>query len=248
MVGVGLFFVIALLAAVSSASMQKRQQARVISSCTNQNDVALTFDDGPWIYLQDVVNALDAAGAKGTFFFNGNNYACIYDPDSVTRVLYAIQHGHQLCSHTWSHPDLTSLTFDQMHNQMWLIEEALQKISGTYPAFIRPPYGNYNDLVLQVAYQRNQSVVMWDFDSGDSTGSTPAQSEAAYDALIAQKPANILALNHETEETTALQVLPYAIQKLQAAGYRLVTLAECVGLPPYQSTQAPGVRDATWTC
>ena len=35
--------------------------------------------------------------------------------------------------------------------------------------------------------------------SGDSTGSTAAQSEAAYDAIIAQHPSNILALNHETQ-------------------------------------------------
>lgn len=40
-------------------------------------------------------------------------------------------------------------------------------------------------------------------------------------------------------------MLPYAIGQLQAAGYRLVSLAECVGLPPYQSVQAPGVRDVS---
>jgi hypothetical protein len=34
--------------------------------------------------------------------------------------------------------------------------------------------------------------------SGDSTGSTVAQSEAAYDAIIAKRPGNIIALNHET--------------------------------------------------
>ncbi|EDR09238.1 carbohydrate esterase family 4 protein [Laccaria bicolor S238N-H82] len=39
------------------------------------------------------------------------------------------------------------------------------------------------------------------------------------------------------------QVLPYAIKKLKAAGYRLVSLAECTGLPAYQKTQAPTPRD-----
>lgn len=46
-------------------------------------------------------------------------------------------------------------------------------------------------------------------------------------------------------ETTAHQVLPYAIQKLQAAGYRLVSLSECTGLPAYQSVGSPGVRDVS---
>lgn len=46
-------------------------------------------------------------------------------------------------------------------------------------------------------------------------------------------------------ETTAHQVLPFAIQKLQAAGYKLVTLAECLGQPAYQSTSAPGTPDVS---
>jgi len=39
------------------------------------------------------------------------------------------------------------------------------------------------------------------------------------------------------------QIVPYAIQRLQAAGYKLVTVAECLGMPAYQSVSAPGVRD-----
>lgn len=121
--------------------------------------------------------------------------------------------------------------------------------------------------------------------SGDSTGSTPAQSEAAYSQLIAKHPSTILALNHETEggwfyfnivsKTLSYllvdsrndcvrtsspsiynqiflngfflshQVLPFAIQQLQKAGYKLVSLAECTGLPAYQSISAPGVRDVS---
>jgi len=34
---------------------------------------------------------------------------------------------------------------------------------------------------------------------------------------------------------SSYDVLPYAIQKLKAAGYDLVTLAECLGTSPYQS-------------
>jgi len=242
------FLAIALLATVSSASMQKRQQANVITSCTTPNTVALTFDDGPYLYLKDISDTLSAAGAVGTFFFNGKNYDCIYDDQFASQVLYAVQQGHQACSHTWSHSDLTTLTFDQVHNEMWLVEQALWKIAGVYPAYMRPPYGNYNTQVRQVAAQRNQSLVLWDFDSGDSTGSTPAQSEAAYDTLIGQKPNTILPLNHETIETTAHQVLPYAIKALQRAGYRLVSLADCIGMPAYQRVQAPGTRDSSWTC
>lgn len=75
--------------------------------------------------------------------------------------------------------------------------------------------------------------VIWDFDSLDSDGATPAQSKANYDKIISKKPNNILALNHETYEKSVHVVLPYAIQKLQGAGYKLVTVAECLGMAPY---------------
>ena len=86
---------------------------------------------------------------------------------------------------------------------MWRVELAMTRILGATPHWFRPPYGNYNDQVLQAAAIRNQSVVLWDFDSGDSTGSSVQQSEALYDQVAAQRPSNLLALNHETYQTTA---------------------------------------------
>ncbi|CCO29968.1 carbohydrate esterase family 4 protein [Rhizoctonia solani AG-1 IB] len=73
-------------------------------------------------------------------------------------------------------------------------------------------------------------------------------SKQLYDQTISQRPSTILALNHETYERTAHEVIPYAIQKLQAAGYKLVTLAECLGQQPYQSVGSPQTPDASWTC
>ncbi|KAJ6561695.1 carbohydrate esterase family 4 protein [Mycena capillaripes] len=227
----------------------RQGMATMYSSCKVKGDVALTFDDGPWIYLYDISKALVAAGAVGTFFFNGNNYACIYDTEEQKRVKYAYEHGHMIGSHTWAHKDLTKLTWDQIHDEMWRVEQALQRIIGVTPAFMRPPYGNYNDLVRQVAYVRNQSLAIWDFDSGDSTGSTVAQSKGRYDAVVPSHPNTLLALNHETYGTlpspvfTFHQVLPQAISKLQGAGYKLVSLATCLGLQPYHSIGAPGTPD-----
>ncbi|KXN82672.1 Peptidoglycan-N-acetylglucosamine deacetylase [Leucoagaricus sp. SymC.cos] len=238
-----LFF--ALLVSSTPVKDKRQSLARVITKCTEPNTVALTFDDGPWVYLYDVSKALVQYNATGTFFFNGNNYGCIYDPDEAKRVLYAYQKGHMVASHTWSHSDLTTLSWDKIHDEMWKVEQALQRIVGVYPAFMRPPYGNYNDLVRQASAVRGQSLVIWDFDSQDSIGATPAESEQLYDELLAKHPSTILALNHEVYETTAHQVLPYALEKLSKAGYKMVSVAECVGLPPYQSVGSPAVRDVS---
>ncbi|KAH6912251.1 glycoside hydrolase/deacetylase [Coprinopsis sp. MPI-PUGE-AT-0042] len=225
-----------------------RRRAEVVYSCTVPNTAALTFDDGPWIYHNDIVDTLDAAGVKGTFFFNGDNYGCIYDTDIRARVKYAYDHGHLVGSHTWHHYDLSTLSWDQIHDEMWRVELALTRILGVIPAFMRPPFGSFNDLVAEASGVRGQTIAIWDLDSEDADGATVETSKGFYNTTIASHPQTILALNHETVTTTAYEVLPFAIAELKKAGYNMVTLAECLGVPAYQSVTTPGTPDASWTC
>ncbi|PBL01628.1 carbohydrate esterase family 4 protein [Armillaria gallica] len=241
------------LATAAFSHPTKRQTGGVITSCTVPNTAALTFDDGPYIYSQNIVNMLDAKGVKGTFFVNGNNYGCIYGDTERAALQNAYSKGHQIASHTWAHKDLATLTTDQVRSspidyefQLNVIVAALEKILGVKVAFMRPPYGSYNVGVLQVAAAHNQSVIIWDFDSGDSVGETAENSEKDYDTLVAKHPSTILTLNHETVGDTT--VLPHALDDLLGAGYNLVTVAECLGLPPYLSVAAPSAQDASWTC
>lgn len=254
-----IFTAVTLLAATASAitipahvarnvsEVLKRTPGQVVTQCTVPNTVALTFDDGPWVYLYDISKALIAADAKGTFFFNGNNYDCIYSADQAKRVKYAYDKGHQVASHTWSHRHLPTLTWDQIHEEMWLVEDAIEKITGAYPAMVRPPYGEYNDMVVDAARVRGQTITTWDFDSLDWSDSADDVKQA-YTDLANRRPSNALALNHEVYEQSAHNILPHAISVLKAAGYKLVTLAECIGQSPYMRVGSPKARDDSWTC
>ncbi|KAF8332116.1 uncharacterized protein EI90DRAFT_2995710 [Cantharellus anzutake] len=222
--------------------------AQLFSSCENSKQVALTFDDGPYAWSTEVSDFLTEVGGRGTFCYNGNNWACIYDAESQARVKYAVARGHQVVSHTWRHLDLTQLSFDRIHDEMWRVEQALERIVGLAPAFMRPPYGSYNNLVRQVSYQRNQSMILWDLDTGDSLGKSVSYSEQQYYDAINQNRENILALNHETYQSTVEQVLPYAIKLLQSKNYQLVTVAECLNMAPYQWTTTPQMPSSSWTC
>ncbi|KAG8935827.1 Carbohydrate esterase 4 protein [Tulasnella sp. 418] len=211
------------------------------------NTVALTFDDGPFWYGADISKVLLDNGGKGTFFLNGPNWACIYDNNGKgIKDLY--DQGHQIANHPWSHPHINSLTSTQMTNELSKVDEAIQRITGAVPAWIRPPYGEYNDLFREVAYLRGQSLAIWDFDSGDSIGTSPADSEALYLSTINQNPKNILALNHETYSSTANDVIPYAVNLLKSKGYSMVTLAECLGLPAYLTVGSLQTPDSSWHC
>ncbi|KAG6901653.1 hypothetical protein C0995_009544 [Termitomyces sp. Mi166 len=185
-------FATAYLVLAATATPYKKQLplAQVITRCTAPNTAALTF-------TAIIVNFQDppSLSTRFTFFLADE---CIYNADEIKRVRYAFDKGHQVASHTWAHKDLTTLTWDEIHDEMWKVELALSRIVGVVPAFMRPPYGNYNDLVRQASEVRGQKLVLWDFDSEDSIGATPAQSEANYDNLIDEQPDTILALNHET--------------------------------------------------
>lgn len=235
-------------------------QTQVITKCTVSGTAALTFDDGPYNYLNDAVDELKKAGAKGTFFFNGNNWGCIYDDANVQRVRYAHDNGFQVASHTWAHKDLKTLSRDELTSEFKRTQDAIEKITGVQVAYTRPPYGNYNDLVLQVAGEQGQTLVNWDFDSGDSVGVSSIAQKARYDKLVEEHPNTVLSLEHEVHNSSIYEVLPYAIQKLQKAGYKLVTLAECLGTQAYHNETNGdedngqngmgrwGEKDESWTC
>ncbi|KAI9622981.1 hypothetical protein H4Q26_014924 [Puccinia striiformis f. sp. tritici PST-130] len=78
-------------------------------------------------------------------------------------------------SHTWSHVHLNQGTYDQIDSSTRIAGTAMIKILGVKPLYMRPPYGEYNDVVLQVLRNRGyKGLVMWSQDSGDTH--IPAQA------------------------------------------------------------------------
>ncbi|KAG9091926.1 Carbohydrate esterase 4 protein, partial [Ceratobasidium sp. 392] len=237
-----------LFGAVSAAPVEDphigaRAAASVVTKCTQPKTVALTFDDGPYVNTKKLGDLLNKNGAKGTWFVNGNNYGCIYDSSNAASVKYVYDQGHQIASHTWSHAHLASLSGSALKAEFTKTNTAIKKITGADPAFMRPPYGEYDNEVREVAGSLGQKVVIWDFDSGDSAGKSASQSKNDYKNWIAKNPNSVLTLNHETYATTVNDVIPYAIAQFKAKGYKMVTVAQCLGQSPYKSTSSPSPRD-----
>lgn len=131
--------------------------------------VALTFDDGPYIYTPALLDTLASNNVKATFFVVGDNggKGQIQDPstgypDIIRRM---VAEGHMVGSHTWGHQDLATLTADQVRDQMLLNEQALVEILGFFPTYMRPPYTSWNADVLQVLGELGYHVVGPSFSS-----------------------------------------------------------------------------------
>jgi peptidoglycan/xylan/chitin deacetylase (PgdA/CDA1 family) len=114
--------------------------------------VALTFDDGPYLYTSQLLDTLKAAGVNATFCVVGNNGGKGQIEGTSTGYPAIIQRmigeGHQVASHTWSHQDLTTLTHQQRVDQVIKNEIALVDILGFFPTYLRPPYEDMNSDVL----------------------------------------------------------------------------------------------------
>jgi peptidoglycan/xylan/chitin deacetylase (PgdA/CDA1 family) len=93
---------LAFVAASPAQNVNKRQSSVpygvIINDCTVPGTVSLAFDDGPYVYTNQVLDMLDAAGMKATFFVNGQNYDSIYNYIPTIQRMY--NEGHQVASHT----------------------------------------------------------------------------------------------------------------------------------------------------
>jgi len=218
-----------------------------ITTCKVANSVALTFDDGPSEFTHTLLDTLKNMNVKATFFINGNNYGCIYDYADV--ILRAKNDGHQIASHTWAHLDLATLTKDKITSQMKQLDDALIKIMGASPTYMRPPFGSgvNNNLVMTTLGTMGYKVITWNLDTNDWKGTSTAQSLNLYNN--AAPP--FIALNHDTVQNTALDMGPKAFQAMLNKGYKISTVGGCLGDDPsnwYRNVGQPQARDSTWHC
>ncbi|KAK7745702.1 hypothetical protein SLS62_009668 [Diatrype stigma] len=193
----------------------------VITKCAKPNTLALAFDDGPYQYTQKLVDTLDAAGAKATFFFTGTLYGCIFN--QATAVKNAFASGHQIASHTWTHPHVGSMSAQQLTTEITRLEDALVNLIGKKPAYIRPPYLESSGSVLSVTSQLNYVVVTDDIDAGDWNNQSPQQSEQKF-VQAGPSGNGHIPLMHETYDSTVSVLVPWLIDWAAQNNLALVTV------------------------
>ncbi|KAJ3297818.1 Carbohydrate esterase 4 protein [Borealophlyctis nickersoniae] len=219
---------------------------KVITECANPGQIAITFDDGPHIYTADIVKLFDQAGGKVTFFVNGYNYGCIFDYADELKSAYLS--GYQIGHHTWSHPDMQTLSTDQITTEMNKLSDALKKIIGAVPVYMRPPFGSHNAAVDQTVQALGfRYVTLWSLDAGDADGNSIEMQQQIYNSAALKT--NHIVLQHDTQ-TTALPMVPFIISWAQSHNLQMVTVGECLGDPQenwYKDYTTPETRNPTYS-
>ncbi|KAL2260412.1 hypothetical protein VTK26DRAFT_5581 [Humicola hyalothermophila] len=198
----------------------------VIQRCANPGMLALAYDDGPYQYTSQLVDILDRGGAKGTFFWTGTLYGCIYNQADAVKKTFAS--GHQVASHTWTHRGLSGLSANDIRTEMTRVEDALVNLVGVKPAYMRPPYLDTGGQTLSVMRDMGYKVITNDVDAGDWNNLSPQQSQQVFQQAGAGGLGHI-PLMHETYASTVNTLTPWLINWANQNNLRLVTVAECLG-------------------
>ncbi|RAK11140.1 peptidoglycan/xylan/chitin deacetylase (PgdA/CDA1 family) [Halanaerobium saccharolyticum] len=99
-----------------------------------------------------------------SFFFAGiwlkNN------PELVNKIIAS---GHQIYNHSYSHPHFNTLTKSEIKAELLRTESIINNYQDSQSEIklFRPPYGEYNSLVIETARELGYQVVQWSLDSHD---------------------------------------------------------------------------------
>jgi peptidoglycan/xylan/chitin deacetylase (PgdA/CDA1 family) len=202
----------------------------IYSGPSNRKVIALTFDDGPWNDppTADFLNVLEQSHAVATFFEIGDQIST-YDPGG-TLERRMLADGDMIGDHSWTHPDMTTLSASAQTSQLEMTANAISQATGGFHTCIwRPPYGSQNSSLVSLARSLGFITIEWDVDTVDwSTPGTATIYQRAVDG--AHNGAIILQHFGGGPRQETLQALPEEITTLRTEGYRFVTIPELLGL------------------
>ncbi|MHC5228360.1 polysaccharide deacetylase family protein [Enterococcus sp. LJL99] len=177
----------------------------------NQKYISLTFDDGPNpATTPRLLDILKEKGVTATFFMLGQN---VSQNEELAKRVY--DEGHEVASHSFSHPNLTTLDAATISDQVNNTDKAIYNATGTLPTDFRPPYGAVNKDVAEII---GKPIIQWSVDSQDwqshnKNAIVKRVDDTAYnDSII---------LMHDIYPET-IDAVPIVIDHLRAAGYEII--------------------------
>ncbi len=217
-----LWFIILSLTVVLPLGIVRRSYRTPIQTCLDPEKpvVALTFDDGPNPEITPLVlDILYENQVPATFFVCGKS---IDGNEDLLKDI--VENGHELGNHTNTHPDLTTLTQQEIQSEINLTQQKVSKIVPNYSLYyFRPPYGRYNDTVTN---STTDQIVLWDVDSDDWEAT---DIQTIYNHVFDNVKDQDIIIFHDDNQLT-VHALKQIIPTLKANGFQFVTLSQLYDL------------------
>jgi peptidoglycan-N-acetylglucosamine deacetylase len=193
--------------------------------------LALTFDDGPSVWTEEILDLLETYDAHATFFVLAS--AIVGDGERAT-LRRILDSGSEIGNHTFSHPSLPTLDDDAIRHELEHAGSLIEGTSGTTLRFWRPPYFHVDERVREVLsplglQEVGCSMMPWDWE-WDSDRSAEFVIErlrrgsivCMHDGRPATEPAELSA---PTREATVAAV-GTILDAMDNRGLRSVTISE----------------------
>ena len=176
--------------------------------------VALTYDDGPSVYTDQILDVFEKYNQKATFFIVGDRIS--WNEDQAKREA---QLGCQQGNHTYNHNVLTKLSEEKIKEKLKGTDDELIRVTGKPSVYLRPPEGRYNDKLKKTC---GCPIILWSVDSRDWESKDCTK---VCNAIIGKVKDGDIVLMHDLYKSTAdatEKIVPALINE----GFQLVTVEE----------------------
>ena len=172
-----------------------------------------------------IIDILNSYGVKGTFFLVGfwmDKY-----PEETKMIADA---GFDIGNHSKNHYNMSKLSKDDVVYEIESVNEQIKNLTGITPKYFRPPFGDYNNTLLDVVEDKGMVGVQWTIDTLDWKGLSGAQ--IAERVLPKAKGGDIVLFHNNSDHV--LDALPIVLEGLLNKGFKIVTLSELVMTENYK--------------
>jgi peptidoglycan/xylan/chitin deacetylase (PgdA/CDA1 family) len=190
----------------------------VTSGGSKGHELALTFDDGPGPYTQQLVGVLNRYHVHATFFAIGEEERYFSAGSSLE-----LRSGDVIGDHTETHPMMASLSAHDQREELVEQIARIELLGGPRPRLFRPPYGSFDATTFHILHQLHLLMVLWSTDTSDYT--LPGVQAIVQSALAGAHPGAII-LMHDAggDRSETIAALPAIIKGLHKKGLEPVTI------------------------
>lgn len=187
---------------------------------TNKKNIYLTFDTGyAHDYTKEILDILDSHNIKGTFFVTGG-----FIKNNPELILRMYKNGHIVGNHTYTHPHITQIDYEQFNNELTQVEYLYEDVTGVDMLKIfRPPGGVFNEDKLKYLRDKNYVTIFWSLAYVDYLA--PRGPQYTHDLIIDRIHPGAIILMH-TKSKDNLNALSDIIQDLREMGYEFYPVTD----------------------
>lgn len=190
---------------------------------TEEKVVALTFDDAPSKYVDEVLAELKKQDIKATFYVVGLGLE--KDPEIGKSI---VADGHELGNHSYSHKRFVFKSQEYIDAEISKTNELIKAAGYSGEITFRPPNGKKLFGLPWYLYRHQIKTVMWDVEP--DTKYAGDVEKIIFSTLEETRPGSIVLLHPFCGQECAAdrEALPKIISGLKERGYRFVTINELI--------------------